>query len=425
MKDTENTRPNAPTSALPNSTFCNVPRLRFPGFEGEWERVKVTDLLEFFPTNSLSWEQLEYNGVGTLNLHYGLIHNGLPTQVNLKECCLPSNKNEYNLRNCQFCKDGDVAFADASEDTNDVGKVVEFIDCNGRNVVCGLHTIHGRDRMGKTVLGFKGYAFSSQAFHNQIRRICQGTKVFSISTRSFQEVQIGIPKKSEQKKISSLLSLIDQRISIQNKTIEDLKKLKSALCRMIFEQPPLNFITLSDLIVKGKAGGTPRSTNKDYYNGNIPFLSINDISKQGKYITSTDNSISEKGLRESSAWLVPAGSLILSMYASVGLPTINKLALATSQAMFSMILKQPELIDYLYYYLCYFKDRFIYQYLETGTQSNINSEIVKSLKIPDYGIANIKFGRILSVVDERIKNEEQVVAKLQCQKSYLLRSLFV
>ena len=187
----------------------------------------------------------------------------------------------------------------------------------------------------------------------------------------------------------------------------------------------MRYIALCDLIVKGKAGGTPRSTNKDYYNGNIPFLSINDISKQGKYVTYTDNNISEKGLRESSAWLVPAGSLILSMYASVGLPTINKITLATSQAMFSMILKMPELIDYLYYYLCYFKDKFIYRYLETGTQSNINSEIVKSLKIPDYGIANIKFGRILSVVDERIKNEEQVVAKLQCQKSYLLRSLFI
>ena len=147
-------------------TKPNVPNLRFPGFEGEWERIRVSDLLDFFSTNSLSWEQLEYGGEEILNLHYGLIHNGLPTQINLEESILPSVKSEFKPRKYTLCQDGDVAFADASEDTNDVGKVVEFMNCADREIVCGLHTIHGRDKLGKTVPGFKGYAFSSSAFHN-------------------------------------------------------------------------------------------------------------------------------------------------------------------------------------------------------------------------------------------------------------------
>ena len=217
-------------------TKPNVPNLRFPGFEEEWERIRVSDLLDFFSTNSLSWEQLEYGGEEILNLHYGLIHNGLPTQINLEESILPSVKSEFKPRKYTLCKDGDVAFADASEDTNDVGKVVEFINCADREIVCGLHTIHGRDKLGKTVPGFKGYAFSSSAFHNQIRRIAQGTKIFSINTGCFEEIFIGLPNKEEQKKIASLLSLIDQRIAIQNRVIEDLKKLKAAIEDRCFNQ---------------------------------------------------------------------------------------------------------------------------------------------------------------------------------------------
>lgn len=61
--------------------ILNVPALRFPEFSGEWKKVKVSNLLDFYPTNSLSWEQLDYNNGQIKNLHYGLIHKGLPTMV--------------------------------------------------------------------------------------------------------------------------------------------------------------------------------------------------------------------------------------------------------------------------------------------------------------------------------------------------------
>ena len=214
----------------------NVPNLRFPEFSGEWKKIRVSDLLEFFSTNSLSWDQLEYGGTDIFNLHYGLIHSGLSTQISLKKSILPSVKSEYRPRNYTLCEDGDVAFADASEDTNEVGKVVEFVDCAGKEIVCGLHTIHGRDKLGKTVVGFKGYAFSSPAFHNQIRRIAQGTKIFSINTGNFEEIFIGVPQKEEQDKISHLLSLLDQRIAIQNRIIEKYESLIKAIRLRVFSE---------------------------------------------------------------------------------------------------------------------------------------------------------------------------------------------
>lgn len=211
----------------------NVPALRFPEFTGEWKRIRVSDLLDFYSTNSLSWEQLEYESNEPYNLHYGLIHVGLPTLVDLTKDKLPNIKDGNVPKKYELCKEGDIAFADASEDTNEVAKVVEFYNLDGKKVVCGLHTIHGRNNKGQTSKGFLGYCFSSTVFHNQIRRIAQGTKIYSINTRNFSEVFVGLPSKSEQHKIATLLRLIDERISTQNKIIEDLKKLKSAIVEMI------------------------------------------------------------------------------------------------------------------------------------------------------------------------------------------------
>ena len=212
----------------------NVPNLRFPEFTEEWKKVRVSNLLDFYPTNSLSWEQLDYSNGQIKNLHYGLIHKGLPTMVDASSDLLPYIKEEIVPKSYTLFKEGDVSFADASEDTNDVAKAIEILNCNGQQIVSGLHTIHGRDNTDQTVIGYKGYAFASESFHKQIRRIAQGTKVFSVSVRNFDETYIGVPSKDEQAKIAKLLIAIDKRIATQNKIIEDLKKLKSAIRKRIF-----------------------------------------------------------------------------------------------------------------------------------------------------------------------------------------------
>lgn len=200
----------------------NVPNLRFPEFTEEWKKVRVSNLLDFYPTNSLSWEQLDYSNGQIKNLHYGLIHKGLPTMVDASSDLLPYIKEEIVPKSYTLFKEGDVSFADASEDTNDVAKAIEILNCNGQQIVSGLHTIHGRDNTDQTVIGYKGYAFASESFHKQIRRIAQGTKVFSVSVRNFDETYIGVPSKDEQAKIAKLLIAIDKRIATQTKSLRNM-----------------------------------------------------------------------------------------------------------------------------------------------------------------------------------------------------------
>ena len=230
----------------------NVPALRFPEFTGEWKRIKVSDLLDFFPTNSLSWEHLEYEPNEPYNLHYGLIHVGLSTLIDMTKDKLPSIKDGNVPKKYELCKEGDIAFADASEDTNEVAKVVEFYDLDGKKVLCGLHTIHGRNNNGLTAKGFLGYCFSSTVFHNQIQRIAQGTKIYSISTRNFSEIFVGLPSRNEQQKIATLLRLIDERIATQNKIIEDLKKLKSAISLKMLHSDSWEQFRINDIAIIGR-----------------------------------------------------------------------------------------------------------------------------------------------------------------------------
>ena len=252
------------------------------------------------------------------------------------------------------------------------------------------------------------------------------TTIVRIYNDDLRNLKLYYPRHNEQKKITHFLQLINERIATQNKIIEDLKKLKSAISKQAFAQKPNGWNRLDTLFSKGKAGGTPTSTNKEYYNGEIPFLSISDITKQGKYVRYTENHLSRSGLENSSAWVVPEYSLIISMYASVGLVTINEVPITTSQAMFAMQLRDKDLLDYLYYYLSYFKYRHIHKYLETGTQSNINADIVRGIMIPTYGHSrNMKIASTLQGIDAKIDNELSVLKLFNRQKNYLLSQMFI
>ena len=263
----------------------NVPHLRFPKFSGEWEICKVSELLDFYSTNSLSWEQLEYGEKAMMNLHYGLIHVGLPTMVDLRRDKLPNVKEGNMPKNFELCKEGDVAFADASEDTNEVAKVIELFNLDNKDIVCGLHTIHGRDNKNKTIVGFKGYAFSSSAFHNQIRRIAQGTKIYSISTKNFSECYVGIPSKAEQTKIATLLRLIDERIATQNKIIEKYESLIQAMCDTLVEQETQQ-VTLSFSDFGQSYSGLSGKSAEDFGEG-YPFITYMNV-YQNQIIDLTD-----------------------------------------------------------------------------------------------------------------------------------------
>ena len=395
----------------------NVPHLRFPEFSGEWEEHTLSEYLEF------------KNG---LNPDAKRIGSGLPF-ISVMDILSEGVINYDNIRGkvnatekeieCFGVKDGDLLFQRSSETLEDVGRANVYMD--NRTAIYGGFVIRGRKIGNYDPLFFK-YLLATPLARKRTCRMGAGAQHFNIGQEGLSKISLYFPSIEEQRKIAEFLSLIDERIATQNKIIEDLKKLKSAISKQAFAQKPNGWNRLDTLFSKGKAGGTPTSTNKEYYNGEIPFLSINDITKQGKYVRYTENHLSRSGLENSSAWVVPEYSLIISMYASVGLVTINEVPITTSQAMFAMQLRDKDLLDYLYYYLSYFKYRHIHKYLETGTQSNINADIVSGIMIPTYGHSrNMKIASTLQGIDAKIDNELSVLKLFNRQKNYLLSQMFI
>ena len=375
--------------------------MRFPEFHGEWEKCKVSDLLDFYSTNSLSWDQLEYGTDNMLNLHYGLIHVGLPTMVDLSKDILPAIKKENEPKNFELCKEGDIAFADASEDTNEVAKAIEFYTLEDKAVVCGLHTIHGRDKSNKTVVGYKGYAFSSTAFHHQIRRIAQGTKIYSISAKNFAECYIGIPSKEEQTKIAKLLRLIDERIATQSKLIEKLESLIKGIAQKIVRNKP-NVRLAECLECKSSTLQESEVCEQGTYpvygaNGIVGFLDNYSTEGEAVYI-----------IKDGSG--VGTVSYVTGKCSATG--TLN-----TLQA------KEGYSLQYFYYLLKVFN----FEPYKTGMA-------IPHIYFKDYGKAKVfcpsyteqlQYARLLSAIDNKLSAERHILTNLSLQKQYLLRLMFI
>lgn len=381
--------------------MSDVPPLRFPEFNGEWEKCKISDLLDFYSTNSLSWEQLEYDTNAMMNLHYGLIHVGLPTMIDLAKDKLPNIKEGNMPKNFEMCKEGDVAFADASEDTNEVAKTVEFFKLAGKNVVCGLHTIHGRDNKHKTVVGFKGYAFLSATFHNQIRRIAQGTKIYSISTKNFSECYIGLPSKPEQTKIATLLRLIDERIATQNKIIEDLKLLKSAIVdKLMTPQKEWKSTKIGNVLSIG--------SGRDYKHledGNIPVYGT------GGYMLSVDS------------YLYDGESVCIGRKGTINKPIFLKGKFWTVDTLFythTFRSITPRFCYYLFTTIDWLK------YNEASGVPSLSKVTIEniSISIPDL-VTQKQLCAVLDSMTDKLDIEQKLLDAYHAQKQYLLQQMFI
>ena len=270
------------------------------------------------------------------------------------------------------------------------------------------------------------YILSSDKFINYVMSTSKGTKMPRGDKKAILKFKVPIKNIENQKLYSNFLTIIDKKIELLEKNLNAYQKYYEFVSNNYFENLVCdNILKLKDIISKGKAGGTPKSSNKSYYGGEIPFLSINDMTKQGKYIYHTTKRITEEGLNNSSAWIVPKNSLLYSIYASIGFVSINRIELATSQAIYGIILKEDINQDFIYHYLRNFK-RHIYKYIETGTQGNLNSKIVNNIQIKLPSDDEQKtYAEFFNKFEEIIDIKLNEIDKLKEYKKGLLQKMFV
>jgi len=217
-----------------------VPKLRFSGFDDEWESVKLGDILTFYSTNSFSRDKLNYDSGNVKNIHYGDIHTKFPTLLSVSENKdVPYINNDIDLfkfKEDQYLKEGDLIIADASEDYADIGKAIEVKDINDEKVLAGLHTILARDEKNIMVNGFKGYLFLTEDLKTNIKRIANGISVLGISKNNLSKLRVHIPHKTEQQNIVKFLLSVDKKIELLEEKLEYYQDFKKYLMQQIFTQ---------------------------------------------------------------------------------------------------------------------------------------------------------------------------------------------
>jgi len=258
-----------------------------------------------------------------------------------------------------------------------------------------------------------------------IRKSC-GSTFLEISANEVRKIQVSVPSDVEQQKIAGLLSLIDKRIATQNKIIEDLQSLIKGLIDDIITLECGQLVTFETLYSKAGEGGTPTTSNTEFYdNGNIPFIKIDDLNN--KYLSTNKDYITELGLKKSSAWLIPAHSIIYSNGATIGAISINKYPVCTKQGILGIVPNTNIDVEFLYYFMqsSYFQKE-VERVVTEGTMKTAYLKDINHIKCPIPDLDRQKeISHLLSVLSLKEDVERQLLQKYQIQKQYLLGQMFI
>ena len=220
-----------------------TPRLRFPEFRDapDWVEEPFSHLYRFAPTNTLSRDQLNHTSGSVKNIHYGDIHTRFQALFDIRREIVPFISPAYLLGEpspASLCSEGDMVFADASEDLADVGKSIEIIEIDGQQVVSGTHTILAKRKGSHLRIGFGGHLFRSSRIRTRIQKESQGAKVLGISSGRLSIVPVSFPTDhAEQQKIAECLTSLDELIAAEERKLEVLRAHKQGLMQGLFPSP--------------------------------------------------------------------------------------------------------------------------------------------------------------------------------------------
>lgn len=174
-----------------------------------------------------------------------------------------------------------------------------------------------------------------------------------------------------------------------------------------------------------RSGGTPKREEKAYWkDGTIRFAMIEDLTACGLYLSETRERVTEAGIDASSAWIVPPGAVLVSMYATVGETAINTVPLATNQAILALCVLPEHSAEYIAYCISYFRGWLLRRRVES-TQKNINKGILTAFELPVPPVDEQRqIAAVLSAVQRAIERQERLIALTAELKKALMHKLF-
>lgn len=280
------------------------------------------------------------------------------------------------------------------------------------------------------------YYFKSHRFIQDLNKDLEGIRDGKmISYSQFSSILLPKPDEEEQQKIADCLLSIDDLISAEEKKLSLLNDYKKGWMQKLFPAegktvPEWRFPEFKDskgwekLNIKkacypSYSGGTPVTSKKEYYNGDIPFIRSGEIGKE-----KTELFLTSEGLDNSSAKMIEKGDVLMALYgANSGDVAISPIKGAINQAI--LCLRHKNNNAFLYHYLEFKKNWIVRTYIQGG-QGNLSGEIVKSIELcfPQEPDEQNRIAAFLSVIDELTSNQKEKIEALKQHKKALMQGLF-
>ncbi len=284
---------------------------------------------------------------------------------------------------------------------------------------------------------YLSYFFGLTNFKEYIRNIAFGATMPSLNTKLLSNIEIVYPPLLQQKKVSHILSALDEKIEVNNqinKTLENMAQTIFKQWFVDFEFPNEDgepykssggemVETELGMIPKGwevgtisnigtvMGGGTPSKKRENYYTDNgIPWITPKDLSENKNiFIDRGRLDITESGLKNSSAKLMPKGTVLFSSRAPIGYIAISKNEVTTNQG-FKSIIPNQDIGTHFVFQLLKLKKEFIESRASGSTFKEISGGELKKIQIiiPDKKIIN-KYNKLVDVIGEFVlKNEDEI-----------------
>lgn len=387
----------------------NVPNLRFPEFEGEWEESTIGEMFDLYSGNTPSRLNKEHFK-GTVNW----ISSG-----ELKEHYIYSSKEQISEEAAKSLKLLPVGtfviaiYGLEAEGVRGTGSITQEPSTISQACMSFIQ----KGEIGNEFL------YSWYKKHGNVIgiRYAQGTKQQNLSYDILEKFRIVYPKTKEQEKLNKLISLLDERISTQNKIIEDLKKLKSAIIEMEYSHMTKNISHIGDFIEQT----SKRNKDKTIHN----VLSVNN--RQGfiqqseqfenRNVASDDTSnykIVEKDDFGFNPARINVGSIARLTLFERGIVSPMYICFRTRDGLL------PEYLDYYFESKPFFTE--IQKRLEGSVRQCLSFDGLCNIPlcVPSVKIQR-QIGKRLSTLVQEIKLEIDFLELLQKQKKILLYQMFI
>ena len=369
------------------AVLTREPRCFLGSFDFSWEQRKFDEVFDCtVPNNTLSRAELSYDEGTVLNVHYGdvLIKYGSVLDVQKDDIPRIPHRCREDF-NGALLQDGDVIIADTAEDET-TGKACEIGNLQGSAIVSGLHTMVCRPR-NRMALGYLGYYLNSNAYHYQLLPLMQGIKVLSLSRSNIQKTSVSYPiAVKEQQLIAYYFRQLDNLITLHQRKCALLFSSFQALISMMFTTSTFSWEQrkVSDLAEKTYGGGTPTTSNEAYWNGDIPWIQSSDVVDGKLHGVEPRKWITQDGLNNSAAQLIPGNSIAIITRVGVGKLAFMPYSYATSQDFLSLSKLNAEPLFTVY--ACYKKLQSELNAVQGTSIKGITKDelLAKNIMVPRY-----------------------------------------